>query len=78
MFPRIQDDKSTNKNNSIETIKKEDSLISIDKFFDTEIKIGTIIEANEIKKSKKLLLLKIDIGSSIKTGGGWDKRVLFR
>ena len=42
--------------------KEEENLITIDKFFETKLKIGTIIEATEIKKSKKLLLLKVDLG----------------
>ena len=49
--------------------KKEDKkevstsgIITIDQFFETELKIGTIIEAEEVPKSKKLLKLKVDIG----------------
>ncbi len=38
------------------------ALIGIDKFFETSLKIGTIIEAEEVAKSKKLLLLQVDIG----------------
>ncbi|RXK14672.1 methionine--tRNA ligase [Halarcobacter mediterraneus] len=41
---------------------EEDNLITIDKFFDTTLKIGTIIEAEEVPKSKKLLKLKVDLG----------------
>ena len=37
-------------------------MITIDKFFETKLKIGTIIEAEEVQKSKKLLKLKVDIG----------------
>ncbi len=45
--------------------KKEeepDNLITIDKFFETTLKIGTIVEAEEVPKSKKLLKLKVDLG----------------
>jgi methionyl-tRNA synthetase len=44
----------------------EASLITIDKFFDVELKIGTIIKASEVEKSKKLLLLKVDMGGTTK------------
>ncbi len=40
------------------------NLITIDKFFETAIKIGTIKEAIEIPKSNKLLLLKVDLGEN--------------
>lgn len=39
-----------------------DNLITIDKFFETTLKIGTILEAEEVPKSKKLLKLKVDVG----------------
>ncbi len=38
------------------------ALISIDRFFETELKIGTIVSAEEVPKSKKLLLLEVDLG----------------
>ncbi len=38
------------------------ALIGIDHFFETLLKIGTIVEAQEVPKSKKLLLLQVDIG----------------
>ncbi len=44
--------------------KKEEgiALISIDQFFLTSLKIGTIIEANEVPKSDRLLILQVDLG----------------
>ncbi len=42
--------------------KVEDSLITIDQFFETKLKIGTILEAVEVPKSKKLLKLQVDLG----------------
>ncbi len=44
--------------------KKEETggVITIDQFFQTELKIGTIVEAEEVPKSKKLLKLKVDLG----------------
>lgn len=41
---------------------ENDNLITIDKFFETSLKIGTIVEAQEVPKSKKLLKLQVDIG----------------
>ncbi|RXI36579.1 methionine--tRNA ligase [Malaciobacter mytili] len=40
----------------------EDNLITIDKFFETIIKVGTIVEAVEVPKSSKLLKLQVDLG----------------
>jgi len=39
-----------------------DNLITIDRFFETKLKIGTIVEAEEVPKSKKLLKLQVDVG----------------
>lgn len=41
---------------------EEDNLITIDQFFQTSLKIGTIIEAEEVPKSAKLLKLQVDLG----------------
>ena len=50
------------KNIKVEEISEEDNLITIDKFFETSLKIGTIVEAEEVPKSKKLLKLQVDLG----------------
>ena len=49
---------------SKQEVPKEESiaLIGIDQFFQTALKIGTVIKAEEVPKSKKLLLLQVDIG----------------
>ena len=39
-----------------------DNLITIDQFFETSLKIGQIVEAEEVPKSKKLLKLQVDLG----------------
>ncbi|MCF6173044.1 MAG: methionine--tRNA ligase subunit beta, partial [Campylobacteraceae bacterium] len=67
LFPKIESELLNTPNPSIEVktkveIKKEDSLISIDQFFETKLKIATILEALEVPKSKKLLKLQIDVG----------------
>ncbi len=71
LFPRIEEqllaEKKTvqePKKEKKQESKKEEgiALIGIDQFFETSLKIGTIVEAQEVKKSKKLLLLQVDIG----------------
>ena len=47
--------------------KKEepkDNLITIDEFFKVELKIGKVVVAEEVKKSKKLLRLEVDLGEA--------------
>ena len=41
---------------------EDDNLITIDQFFQTTLKIGTIVEAVEVPKSAKLLRLQVDLG----------------
>ncbi|MBT3281072.1 MAG: methionine--tRNA ligase [Campylobacteraceae bacterium] len=41
---------------------EEDNIITIDQFFGTTLRIGTIVEAEEVPKSKKLLKLQVDVG----------------
>ena len=63
LFPKIENELLVDKTPTKEEDKtKEDSLITIDKFFQTKIKIGTIVEAVEVPKSKKLLKLQVDLG----------------
>ena len=77
LFPRIEDplleqaepaDEKTEpkkKDGKKEESKTEGiALIGIDQFFQTSLKIGTVIEAEEVPKSKKLLLLQVDIGEN--------------
>ena len=40
----------------------EDNLITIDRFFEVSLKLGTIVEAEAVPKSKKLLKLQVDLG----------------
>ena len=72
LFPRIEEEllkpKVTPKPEEKQEKKaskskaKDAGIITIDEFFKVSLKIGTIIEAKEIKKSDRLLLLKVDIG----------------
>ncbi|MDD4855090.1 MAG: methionine--tRNA ligase [Sulfuricurvum sp.] len=43
----------------------EEGLITIDQFFQTSLKIGTVIEAQEVPKSSKLLRLQVDLGEEV-------------
>jgi len=76
LFPRIEeilleqgkpavvekDSVEINVSKKDEKIEEDDNLITIDKFFETSLKIGTIVEAEEVPKSKKLLKLQVDLG----------------
>lgn len=75
LFPRIEEvlleqpassdiTKSECEMKNEKTIKvvEDDNLITIDQFFQTTLKIGTIVEAEEVPKSAKLLKLQVDLG----------------
>ncbi|DAB40912.1 MAG TPA: methionine--tRNA ligase [Sulfurovum sp. UBA12169] len=78
LFPRIEEPllaqtEPENKKLEAKATKKEEqktteqknagiALIGIDQFFQTSLKVGTVIEAEEVPKSSKLLLLQVDIG----------------
>jgi methionyl-tRNA synthetase len=78
LFPRIDepilpqieplDQKEAAKKPKIPTEKKEEgntegiAFIGIDQFFQTLLKVGTVVQAEEVPKSKKLLLLQVDVG----------------
>lgn len=67
LFPRIEaplmEQASAKPKSPPATEKVEaDNLITIDQFFQTQLKIGTIVEAEEVPKSKKLLKLQVDVG----------------
>jgi methionyl-tRNA synthetase len=47
---------------NVEIKVEDDNLITIDQFFQTTLKIGTIVEAQEVPKSAKLLKLQVDLG----------------
>lgn len=42
----------------------EENLITIDRFFETALKIGTIVEAEAVPKSKRLLRLQVNVGEA--------------
>jgi methionyl-tRNA synthetase len=71
LFPRIdkeaylgeaQTQKAQEKTKTMETAAAEKSLISIDQFFQAELKVATILAAEPVPKSNKLLKLTADVG----------------
>jgi len=72
LFPRVEEPvlpeaPEAQPNRSEEESKEEivqDNLIEIGQFFETSLKVGHIIEAEEVPKSKKLLKLQVDLGES--------------
>jgi len=64
-----EEKKSTTKIETTKIEKKKElteiegiAYIGIDQFFQTSLKVGTVVQAEEVPKSKKLLLLQVDIG----------------
>jgi methionyl-tRNA synthetase len=67
LFPRIDKEAylaEGKKEEGMETAAAEKSHISIDQFFQAELKVGTITAAEPVPKSNKLLKLAVDIGES--------------
>ncbi len=72
LFPRVDEPlmaeapkamlEAESKQEEKKTEEEADNLITIDQFFETSLKIGTVIEVQEVAKSKKLLKLQVDIG----------------
>lgn len=68
LFPRIEESDDDIKSAQQDTPKTElkqissDGLIEIGQFLQTSLKVGTVTEAVEVAKSKKLLRLKVDLG----------------
>lgn len=61
LFPRIEEVAEEPKAEEKPKVEPK-NLVSIDKFFETELKVGTVLEAEEAPKSSKLLVLKVDLG----------------
>ena len=60
--PQAEPNKPEVQKKKEEPIQEEDNLIEIGQFFETSLKVGTVIEAEEVPKSKKLLKLQVDLG----------------
>jgi methionyl-tRNA synthetase len=66
LFPKIEEELLQSPATQTEQKPEEesDNLITIDQFFQSEIKIGTVIKAQNVEGSSKLLLLQVDIGEA--------------
>ncbi|MDR2342415.1 MAG: methionine--tRNA ligase [Campylobacteraceae bacterium] len=64
LFPRIEKELMSTPEPVAQNkeAKKDEQLISTDKFFSSKIQIGTIIRAETVEKSDRLLKLLIDVG----------------
>ncbi len=75
LFPRVEEPlmpeapkamletKPKEEKKEVKAEKQEmDNLIEIGQFFETSLKVGVIVEAEEVPKSKKLLKLQVDLG----------------
>jgi methionyl-tRNA synthetase len=64
LFPRVDKPKMKQEEKKEEKLKelKIEGVITIDKFFETKIKIGEIIEVEELPKSDKLFKMRVDLG----------------
>jgi len=74
LFPRIEEplmpeapaqepNKPSNDDEPKEEIE-EDNLIEIGQFFETSLKVGTVVDGEAVPKSSKLLKLQVDLGES--------------
>ena len=73
LFPRIDEEVASkillSTQTSVEQSKPKETdnnLVDIEHFMKLDLRAGTIIEADKIKKSKKLIKLKVDIGNEIR------------
>ncbi|MDR0408167.1 MAG: methionine--tRNA ligase [Campylobacteraceae bacterium] len=62
LFPRIEKELMSTPEPAVQIKEIKKELINADKFFASKIQIGTIVKAETIEKSDKLLKLFVDIG----------------
>ena len=64
LFPRIEDKQAAKILAELEekNKKEDEDKISIEDFMKVDLRTGKILEAEKVKKSKKLIQLKVDIG----------------
>jgi len=69
LFPQIEDkmiEEQIKKLGGGESKTDKDNLINYEDFMKTELKVAEVIEAEKIKKSKKLLKLKVKLGDEVR------------
>ncbi len=64
LFPRIElkEQKMTQSTPEVQDTPEQTPLIAFDRFKEIDLRVGVVKHAERIPKSKKLLLLKVDIG----------------
>jgi methionyl-tRNA synthetase len=62
LFPRIEKELMSTPEPAVQNKEVKKELISADKFFSSKIQVGTIIKAEDIEKSDRLLKLLVDVG----------------
>jgi methionyl-tRNA synthetase len=62
LFQKIEDDQIEAELIKLKKQGKEKSMIGIEEVEKLDLRVGVILEAQEVEKSKKLLQLKVDIG----------------
>ena len=64
LFPRIdlKEQKMTRSTPEVQDTREQTPLIPFDRFKEIDLRVGVVKHAERIPKSKKLLLLKVDIG----------------
>ena len=78
LFSKIEDKKVQQQLDKLEATKKENTVINknpepqkqtiqFDDFSKLDMRVGTILEAKKMAKTKKLLILKVDIGIDVRT-----------
>jgi methionyl-tRNA synthetase len=63
ILANIQDSGGSDKPQVAESKKEDTDQITIDDFMKVDLRTGKILEAEKVKKSKKLIKLKVDIGT---------------
>ena len=63
---KLEDTKKTNELAN-KTVEPQKDTIEFDDFTKLDIRVGTILEAQKVPKTKKLLQLQVDIGSEVRT-----------
>ena len=70
LFPRVEKTSEQGEKPSIRKDNKKDNLVEMSEFTRIEIRAGKIMEAEAVKKSNKLVLLKVDVGKPIQIVAG--------
>lgn len=71
LFQKIEDEQIDAELEKLHALSKkevsEDNLLEFDQFTKLDLRVGEILEAEEVKKSRKLLKLKVDLGEEKRT-----------